>query len=72
MGKCRCYSDGSGIIMYTLAGDADHPAYGGRAGTVFAALGDANGNGVGSGAKLRWCVGPGRDRSTEGGPTCPL
>ncbi|MFE9934207.1 right-handed parallel beta-helix repeat-containing protein [Streptomyces sp. NPDC005533] len=29
-GKCRCYSDGNGIIIDTLKGDADHPAYGGR------------------------------------------
>lgn len=28
--KCRCYSDGNGIIIDTLKGDADHPAYGGR------------------------------------------
>ncbi|MFJ9080517.1 right-handed parallel beta-helix repeat-containing protein [Streptomyces sp. NPDC102278] len=28
--KCRCYSDGNGIIIDTLKGDSDHPAYGGR------------------------------------------
>ena len=28
--KCRCYSDGNGIIIDTLKGDAGHPAYGGR------------------------------------------
>ncbi|MFD3538370.1 right-handed parallel beta-helix repeat-containing protein [Streptomyces sp. NPDC058662] len=28
--KCRCYSDGNGIIIDTLKGDGDHPAYGGR------------------------------------------
>jgi hypothetical protein len=28
--RCRCYSDGNGIIIDTLKGDADHPAYGGR------------------------------------------
>ncbi|MFJ6940587.1 right-handed parallel beta-helix repeat-containing protein [Streptomyces sp. NPDC101132] len=28
--KCGCYSDGNGIIVDTLKGDADHPAYSGR------------------------------------------
>ncbi|MDX3539977.1 right-handed parallel beta-helix repeat-containing protein [Streptomyces sp. MB09-01] len=28
--KCGCYSDGNGIIIDTLKGDADHPAYSGR------------------------------------------
>ncbi|WP_405873928.1 right-handed parallel beta-helix repeat-containing protein [Streptomyces zaomyceticus] len=28
--RCRCYSDGNGIIIDTLKGDAGHPAYGGR------------------------------------------
>ncbi|WP_168714657.1 right-handed parallel beta-helix repeat-containing protein [Streptomyces sp. A0592] len=28
--KCGCYSDGNGIIIDTLKGDADHPAYNGR------------------------------------------
>ncbi|WP_411105067.1 choice-of-anchor Q domain-containing protein [Streptomyces sp. cmx-4-9] len=28
--KCGCYSDGNGIIIDTLKGDADHPAYKGR------------------------------------------
>ncbi|MFI8287618.1 right-handed parallel beta-helix repeat-containing protein [Streptomyces sp. NPDC085614] len=28
--RCRCYSDGNGIIIDTLKGDADHPAYKGR------------------------------------------
>ncbi|MFD3726640.1 right-handed parallel beta-helix repeat-containing protein [Streptomyces sp. NPDC058671] len=28
--RCRCYSDGNGIIVDTLKGDADHRAYGGR------------------------------------------
>ncbi|GAA2941491.1 right-handed parallel beta-helix repeat-containing protein [Streptomyces enissocaesilis] len=28
--RCRCYSDGNGIIIDTLKGDGDHPAYRGR------------------------------------------
>ncbi|WP_051700364.1 right-handed parallel beta-helix repeat-containing protein [Streptomyces sp. NRRL F-4474] len=28
--KCGCYSDGNGIIIDTLKGDAEHPAYSGR------------------------------------------
>ncbi|MFI7239040.1 choice-of-anchor Q domain-containing protein [Streptomyces cyaneofuscatus] len=29
--KCRCYSDGNGIIIDTLKGDGENPAYRGRA-----------------------------------------